>query len=154
MNSENKFRTHLSSYCHILPDKIVFTETDKLDNPLDNGYPYLFNLVKFFYAVFGIYLLYIGIKDFFEGDQLMGIFFIVYGFFTFGQLIYKFWHSWARIISRKQIIDIELKEPIKYWRLHQISILFLDKRGNVRKRIATIDEIGIARQVLRKHGLI
>ncbi|MGK0364914.1 MAG: hypothetical protein ACI85O_001974 [Saprospiraceae bacterium] len=33
MNADKKFKIHGNDYCHILTDKIVLTQTNKLDNP-------------------------------------------------------------------------------------------------------------------------
>ena len=154
MNSENKFRTYMAGHCHILSDKIVFTKTEQLDNPLDISYPNFFNFYKAYLIVFSIVLFYFGVEDIQKDKLLVGVINIVCALVFFSSSLYLFWHSKKRIIPRDKIIKIELNKATKYWTSAGITISFKDKRGNTRKRNSRVGEIDIARSVLQRNGLI
>ena len=134
MATEKVFKTK-TGYCHLLPDKIVLTRHgfagDVANVTMGN------NIARplIIYTLISIGLIFLGIKDYNEGQSITAFLFIVSALFLIFAIIKSLNNSTTPVIDRKKIKNIEFKKAALGLTRSYFIVRFQSDGGKIKRRL-------------------
>jgi len=131
---EQKFRTK-TGYCHILPDKIIFSRTGVIGNLADIVIKERTSRVLIMYGVIAAGLLFSSYTNYVTGNMPLTIVFGGIGLMLVNGIVRSINFSGTPLINRSDIQSVVFKKGILGISRSRFEVLFKDEKGTLRKRL-------------------
>jgi hypothetical protein len=131
---EQKFRTK-TGYCHILPDKIVFSRTGEIGNLADIVVKEHTSRILIMYGVIAVGLLFSAYTNYVTGNMPLTIVFGGIGLMLVNGIVRSINFSGTPLINRSDIQNVLFKKGIWGISRARFEVIFKDSKGNLRKRL-------------------
>ena len=161
MSEEKKFRTK-TEFCHILEDKIVFTNDGTIVDlsRLEVGSSISGMLV--FYGMLALVVFYFAFEFYKSNDFFLMAIFVLFALYLVFGIITNSGNSGAKIIDRKSIQQVKLKKGIAGLTRTRFEIYFYDKNNKIKRRLIMLSgpltggdtEADLAYNIMKEEGLV
>lgn len=161
MNQSKKFKTK-NGYCHVLPDRIVFTHSDIYGQVGDLAGEGKMFRVLILYCFFALVAGYFSYFNFMQNAVFWFVLFAIIAVYLLYGVMLNLNTTLHPIIHRKQIVEVEYKEPKGKLSYPVFVVRFKNRKGDLKKRLITMplatgkneennrDALG----VMREEGLV
>jgi hypothetical protein len=161
MITAKKFRTK-TGYCHILPDRIVFTHRGFLGRLGDMIIEGKMSRMLILFGSLALLVFYFAYRTNEKGEGMWAFLFVLIGLYMVYAIFKNARHSTHPIILRNQITEIALLDEVKGISPPGFEIEFKNATGKLRKRIISLpgrfskypEEMKEAKKLLRDEGLL
>ncbi|MES2555666.1 MAG: phosphoribosylaminoimidazolesuccinocarboxamide synthase [Bacteroidota bacterium] len=137
METEKKFKTK-DGYCHILPDKIVFTRDGVIGNLASTVHGnHIYQSVIIYTALIAV-LSWLLVKHYAKGDSFSVLFYCVIIVCLFYFIIRVFRYSVSPVIRRSSIRHIVYKKAIPFLTRTCFEVYFADEKDRIKKRLISL----------------
>jgi len=158
---ERKFRTK-TGYCHILPDKIIFSRTGVIGNLTDIVAKEHTSRILIIYGVIAAGLFFSAYTNYVTGNMPLTIVFGGIGLMLINGIVRSINFSGTPLINRADIQNVVFKKGSPGITRSRFEILFKDEQGTLRKRLILLpgilsadkETISRARKIMVDTGVI
>ncbi len=134
MDTEKKFRTK-TGYCHILPDKIVFSRDGIIGDVAKIAVRNNVGRVLFIYGCLAALLFYAAISNFRNNLIVLPLLFVVLGIYLVYGIFKSLNLSGTPIIDRDKIKHIQLKKGTPGLSRSRFEVTFENEQSKLKKRL-------------------
>lgn len=162
MNTEKTFRTKLD-FCHILPDRIVFTKDGKNAEDV-NDIPDGNILIKLLtiYGIMAAIFIYFAYDNYADGQVIFSALFGLAALYLIYGIAVSTNNSAASVIERNKIKKVVFKKAIPLVTRSRFEVLFENSEGKIKKRLIMLPgsltggkkETEKALKIMREENLI
>lgn len=137
MITARKFRTKYG-YCHILPDRIVFTHRNLLGTLGDMAIEGKMSRVLVTYSFLALFTLYFSWVQVERSNEIWAVIFAIIGGYLAYAVIQGLNLSAHPIIRRSGIEQVQYSKPIEGLNPPTVEIRFKDHKGRTRRRLIAL----------------
>jgi hypothetical protein len=161
MITAKKFRTK-TGYCHIMPDRIVFTHRGFFGRLGDMIIEGKMSRMLILFGSLSLLIFYFAYRIYQTGESMWASLFLLIGLYMLYAVVKNARHSVHPIILRDFISEVSMLEEVKGISPPGFEIAFKNDSGKMRKRIISLpgrfskypDEIKEAKRLLLEEGLL
>lgn len=161
MDAEKTFRTKLG-FCHILPDRIVFSNDGNIENVNDTPDGNILIKLLTVYGIMAAIFIYFAYDNYNEGQVMFSALFGFAALYLVYGIAVSTNNSAASVIYRNKIKKVIFKKAIPFVTRSRFEVLFENSEGKIKKRLIMLpgsltggnNETEKALRIMREEDLV